>query len=183
MPLRGSRVAILAENQYDDLEFWYPFLRLSEESAEVFVVGTGSATTYLSKRGAPVKVDAEAATVDASQFDLVVIPGGFAPDQMRRSAPTVNLVRQAVDQRRLVASIGRGGWMLCSANVIRGKRVTGFKSIKDDLVNAGGIWVDEPCVRDGSIITARTRADLPAFMRTVVGALMDSPLASAPTTR
>ena len=180
MESRGRRVAILAENDYEDQEFWYPYYRLLEAGADVFVVGTGTSTVYTSKHGYPVKVDAEAATVDASQFDLIVIPGGWAPDLMRRSGAMVGLVREAVDQGRLVAAICHGGWMLCSANVIRGRRVTGARSIKDDMVNAGGIWVDEEVVQDGTIITSRRPADLPAFMRAILGALNRVDLGAAP---
>lgn len=174
MELRGKRVAILAENNYEDQELWYPYYRLIEAGADVFVLGTGTSTVYASKHGYPVKVDAEAATVDASQFDLIVIPGGWAPDLMRRSAAMVGLVREAAEQGRLIAAICHAGWMLCSANVIRGRRVTGAKSIKDDMVNAGGVWVDEEVVRDGAIITSRRPDDLPAFMKTVVGALREA---------
>lgn len=174
MELRGTRVAILAENDYEDQELWYPYYRLLEAGADVFVVGTGTATVYTSKHGYPVKVDAEAATVDASQFDLILIPGGWAPDLMRRSSAMIGLVRQAVDQGRLVAAICHAGWMLCSANVIRGRRVTAAKSIKDDVVNAGGIWTDQEVVRDGEVITSRRPADLPAFMRVIVAALQEA---------
>ena len=174
MELRGKRVAILAENNYEDQELWYPYYRLLEAGADVFVVGTGTSTVYASKHGVPVKVDAEAATVDASQFDLIVIPGGWAPDLMRRSAAMVGLVREAAAQGRLVAAICHAGSMLCSANVIRGRRVTSAKSIKDDMANAGGIWIDEEVVRDGGLITARRPGDLPAFMRTIVGALQEA---------
>ena len=174
MELRGSRVAILAENHYEDQALWYPYYRLREAAADVFVVGTGTGTVYASKHGFPVKVDAEAATVDAAQFDLIVIPGGWAPDLMRRSAAMVNLVREAHAQSRLVAAIGHAGWLLCSANIVRGRRVTSAKSIKDDMVNAGGIWIDDEVVRDGSIITSRRPSDLPAFSRTIVDALQSS---------
>lgn len=174
MELQGKRVAILAENQYEDLELWYPLYRLREAGAEVFVVGTGTAETYTSKHGYPVKVDAEAVTVDASQFDLIVIPGGYAPDLMRRSPAMVSLVRDADEQGKLIAAICHAGWMLCSANVIRGRTVTGFKSIKDDMVNAGGHYVDEEVARDGNLITSRTPADLPAFLREIIAALRES---------
>jgi protease I len=183
MELRGKRVAILAENTYEDQELWYPYYRLLEAGADVFVVGTGSSTVYASKHGYPVKVDAEAATVDASQFDLIVIPGGWAPDLMRRSAAMVGLVRQAHEQGRLIAAICHAGSMLCSANVVRDRTVTSARSIKDDLVNAGATWVDEPVVRDGNLITARKPADLPAFMRTVVGALHEARLSATNGTR
>ena len=174
MELQGKRVAILAENNYEDLELWYPLYRLREAGAEVFVVGTGTADTYTSKHGYPVKVDAEAVTVDAGQFDLIVIPGGYAPDLMRRSAAMVNLVRDSNEQGKLIAAICHAGWMLCSANVIRGRTVTGFKSIKDDMVNAGGHYVDQEVVRDGNLITARKSTDLPALMRTIVDALQEA---------
>ena len=174
MELQGKRVAILAENNYEDLELWYPLYRLREAGAEVFVVGTGTAETYTSKHGYPIKVDAEADTVTPGQFDLIVIPGGYAPDLMRRSQAMVNLVRDANEQGKLIAAICHAGWMLCSANVIRGRTVTGFKSIKDDMVNAGGQYVDEEVVRDGNLITSRTPADLPAFLREIVGALRES---------
>lgn len=174
MELRGTRVAILAEHNYEDPELWYPYYRLLEAGADVFVVGSGTSTVYTSKHGYPVKVDAEAATVDASQFDLIVIPGGWAPDLMRRVTAMVGLVRDASAQGRLIAAIGHAGWMLCSANVVRGRRVTGAKSIKDDMVNAGGIWTDGEVVRDGDLITSRRPADLPAFMRTIVDALHEA---------
>src|SRR5215218_5788627 len=105
MELDGRRVAVLAENNYEDLELWYPLYRLREAGAEVFVVGTGTADTYTSKHGYPVKVDAEAVTVDAGQFDLIVIPGGYAPDLMRRSAAMVSLVRDSNEQGKLIAAI------------------------------------------------------------------------------
>ena len=174
MELQGTRVAILAENLYEDQELWYPYYRLREAGADVFVVGTGTSDTYTSKHGYPVKVDAEADTVDAGQFDLIVIPGGYAPDHMRRSPAMVNLVRQANEQGKLIAAICHAGWMLCSANVVRGRTVTGFKSIKDDLVNAGAHYVDEEVVRDGNVITSRFPDDLPAFLREIIAALKES---------
>ena len=177
------RVAILAETLYEDLELWYPLYRLREAGAEVFVVGTGTATTYAGKHGYPVKVDAEADTVDASQFDLIVVPGGYAPDLMRRSSAMVAFVRQAHERGTLIAAIGHAGWMLCSANVILGRLVTGVRSIKDDLVNAGGVWRDEECVRDGNLITSRTPDDLPAFLRTIVQALRETRVPAAPAGR
>jgi protease I len=171
--LTGTRVAILAEALYEDLELWYPFYRLREAGADVFVVGSGSADTYQSKHGYPVSVDAEADTVTASQFDGVIIPGGYSPDHMRRHPSMVKLVREAHEQGKVVAAICHAGWMLASANIVRGKTLTSFRSIKDDMVNAGATWVDREVVRDGMLITSRTPADLPAFMRTTLTALRE----------
>ena len=174
MELQGKRVAILAEQLYEDQELWYPLYRLREAGAEVFVVGSGTAEEYASKHGYPVKVDAEADTVNASQFDAVIIPGGYAPDHMRRSPAMIRLVREAYEQGKIVAAICHAGWMLASAGIIRGKTLTGFKSIKDDLVNAGANYVDREVVRDGNLITSRFPADLPAFMREIIKALAET---------
>ncbi len=171
--LAGARVAILAETLYEDLELWYPYYRLREAGADVFVVGSGSADTYQSKHGYPVTVGAEADTVTASQFDAVIIPGGYSPDHMRRHPSMVKLVREAHEQGKIVAAICHAGWMLASANIVRGKTATSYRSIKDDMVNAGANWVDREVVRDGTLITSRSPADLPAFMRTTVAALKE----------
>ena len=168
--LAGVRVAILAETLYEDLELWYPYYRLREAGADVFVVGSGSAETYQSKHGYPVAVDAEADTVTASQFDAVIIPGGYSPDHMRRHPSMIKLVREAHEQGKIVAAICHAGWMLASANIVRGKTATSFRSIKDDMVNAGAQWVDREVVRDGSLITSRSPADRPSSMRTIVTA-------------
>lgn len=185
MELQGKRVAILAEQLYEDQELWYPLFRLREAGAEVFVVGSGTAEEYTSKHGYPVKVDAEADTVNASQFDAVIIPGGYAPDHMRRSPAMIRLVREAFEQGKIVAAICHAGWMLASAGIVRGKTLTGFKSIKDDLVNAGANYVDREVVRDGNLITSRFPADLPAFMREIIKALAETrePAAASATRR
>jgi protease I len=146
---------------------------MREAGADVFVVGSGSAETYQSKHGYPVTVDAEAETVTASQFDAIIIPGGYSPDHMRRHPGMVRLVREAFEQGKVVGAICHAGWMLVSANVVRNRTVTSFRSIKDDMVNAGGNWVDREVVRDGNLVTSRAPADLPAFMRTIIGALRE----------
>jgi protease I len=174
MQLDGKRVAILAEQQYEDQELWYPLFRLREAGAEVFVVGSGTADEYKSKHGYPVKVDGEAETVTADQFDAVVIPGGYAPDHMRRSPAMIGFVREAYDGGKVVAAICHAGWMLASAGIVKGKTLTCFKSIKDDLVNAGANYVDREVVRDGNLITSRFPNDLPAFMREIINALVEA---------
>jgi protease I len=173
MDLQGKRVAVLAENLYQELELWYPLLRLREAGAETFVVGTGSADTYTSKAGYPVQVDVVADDVQAADVDAVVIPGGYAPDLMRRYPAMVSLVREAFKQDKVVAAICHAGWMLASADIARGKQATGYFAIKDDLVNAGAIYVDAEVVRDGNLITSRIPADLPAFCRTIIEALSE----------
>jgi protease I len=174
MELEGKRVAILAEQMYEDQELWYPLFRLREAGAEVFVVGSGTADEYKSKHGYPVKVDGEADTVNAAQFDAVIIPGGYSPDHMRRSPAMIRLVREAHDQGKVVAAICHAGWMLASAGIAQGKTLTCFKSIKDDLVNAGANYVDREVVRDGNLITSRFPNDLPAFMREIIKALAEA---------
>ncbi len=173
MELKGKRVAILAENMYQELELWYPLLRLREAGAETFVVGTGSADTYTSKVGYPVQVDAVADQVRAADVDAVIIPGGYAPDLMRRYPAMVNLVREAFEQGKVVAAICHAGWMLASAGVLKGKRATCFFAIKDDVINAGAEYVDAEVVRDGNLITSRMPADLPAFCRAIIAALSE----------
>jgi protease I len=173
MELQGKRVAVLAENMYQELELWYPLLRLREAGAETMVVGTGSAGTYTSKHGYPVEVDVVADQVSAADVDAVVIPGGYSPDLMRRYPAMVSLVREAFEQGKVVAAICHAGWMLASAGVLRGKKATCFFAIKDDLVNAGAEYVDAEVVRDGSLITSRMPSDLPAFCRTIIEALSE----------
>lgn len=173
MELAGKRVAVLAENMYQELELWYPLLRMREAGAEAFVVGTGSAETYTSKAGYPVQVDVVADQVQAADVDAVVIPGGYAPDLMRRYPAMVNLVRDAFLQGKVVAAICHAGWMLASADILKGKEATCFFAIKDDLINAGATYVDAEVVRDGNLITSRTPGDLPAFCRTIIEALKE----------
>jgi protease I len=171
MRLAGKRIAILAENMYQEMELWVPYYRFKEEGAEVKVVGAGGANSYASKHGYPVNVDVQADQVSAVEFDAVIVPGGYAPDMMRRHAPMVRLVREAAQQGKIVAAICHAGWMLVSADILRGKRATSFFSIKDDLVAAGAKWEDAEVVVDGNLITSRKPEDLPAFCRAIVGAL------------
>lgn len=173
MELKGKRVAVLAENLYQELEVWYPLLRLREAGAETFVVGTGSAKTYSSKVGYPVDVDIVADQVNVADLDALVIPGGYAPDLMRRYPAMVKLVREAFEQGKVVAAICHAGWMLASAGVLKGKRATCFFAIKDDVINAGATYLDAEVVRDGNLITSRMPSDLPAFCRTIIAALSE----------
>ncbi len=176
MDLSGKRVAVLAENQYQEVELWYPVYRLREAGAEVKVVAPKGGEIYSSKHGYPVKSDLSAEQASPESFDAVVIPGGFAPDFMRRSPAMVNFVRQMAQRDKVVAAICHAGWMLCSAGLLRGKRATCFFSIKDDVINAGAQYLDAEVVQDGNLITSRQPDDLPAFTRTIIAALIRQPV-------
>ena len=174
MGLEGKRIAILAENMYQEMELWVPYYRLKEEGAEVKVIGAGGAKSYASKHGYPVNVDAQADQVSAEEFDAVVVPGGYAPDMMRRHPAMIRLVRDAAQQGKVVAAICHAGWMLVSAGILAGRQATSFFSIKDDLIAAGAKWIDAEVVVDGNLITSRRPDDLPAFCRAIVRALTKS---------
>jgi protease I len=170
MELSGKKVIILVEQIFNDQEFWYPYYRLKEAGAEVVVVGS-VIQAYTGKSGTEVKPDAAADAVAAVDFDGIVIPGGYAPDHMRRNPAMVKLVKDLFEAGRMVAAICHGGWMLASAKVLQGRTVTSFFSIKDDLVHAGADFVDQEVVVDDKLITSRTPDDLPAFMRAIIQAL------------
>ena len=134
---KGKRVAVLVEKFYEDLELWYPVLRLREAGAEVRIVGPKAGESYESKHGYPAKADVSAAEVSADDFDAIIIPGGYSPDHMRRCPPMVDLVTEAAQRGKVLAAICHGPWMLCSTKAIKGRRLTGYKSIRDDVENAG----------------------------------------------
>ena len=169
--LTGKKVAILIEDMFNVFEFWYPYYRLKEAGAEVIVVGSGSAETYTGKPGTEVKVNVSIDQVAAADFDGMVIPGGYAPDIMRRYPKMVQLVKDLFESGKVVAAICHAGWMLASAEILKDRTVTSFFAIKDDLVHAGARWVDEEVVVDGNLITSRMPDDLPAFMREVINAM------------
>ncbi len=171
MSLTGKKVIILAENNYQELELWYPYYRLKEEGAEVKVVGSGSSSTFTSKTGYPVTVDHPAEGLDMADYDAIIIPGGYAPDLMRRYPAMVKLVRDAHEQGKVIGAICHAGWMLVSAGILKGKKATCFFAIRDDLINAGAEYIDQEVVRDGNLITSRIPDDLPAFCREVISSL------------
>lgn len=176
--LTGKRIAILVESFYEDLEFWYPYYRMKEEGADLIVVGTGSSETYRGKHGLDAKPKAVADNVNASDFDAIIIPGGFAPDYLRRYPSVLKLVKEMNDEGKLVAAICHAGWVLASAGVVKGRSMTCFASIKQDMINAGAKYVDEPIVKDRNLLTSRSPADLPFFCREIVAALARTKVAS-----
>ncbi len=162
---------MLVEQKYEELEVWYPVYRLREAGAEVVLVGPKAGETYPSKLGYPAKADAAAADVKADQFAAAVIPGGFSPDYVRRSEPMLKLVRDLHAQGKPLAAICHGPWVLCSTTALRGRKATGYHSIKDDMVNAGATFVDQEVCVDGNVITSRKPDDLPAFVAALIQAL------------
>jgi len=163
-----ARIAILVEKMYEDAELQYPRLRLKEAGHQVDVVGPKANETYVGKYGYPQRSEKAATSVRAEDYALIVIPGGSSPDHMRRDGGMVKLVRDAAARKIPLAAICHGPWMLCSTDVLKGRRCTSFMSIVHDVVNAGGKWVDEECVVDGPIITSRTPDDLPAFTKAIL---------------
>ncbi|KAF5040942.1 putative cysteine protease YraA [anaerobic digester metagenome] len=170
MELSGKRFVILVDTQFNDHEFWYPYFRLKEAGAEVTVVASATGKPYEGKYGTPAKADKTPAEISVADYAGIIIPGGYAPDHMRRDQNMVSLVRAFDQQGKIVAAICHAGWMLVSAGILKGRTVTSFFAIKDDLVNAGATWRDNEVVTDRNMITSRTPEDLPAFMRTIIAA-------------
>jgi protease I len=170
MELTGKRAAILVEQQYQEMEVWYPCYRLREAGCKVTFVGPEAGQVYPSKLGYPAKSDKSAKDVSANDFDIIVIPGGFAPDFIRRSEAMIRLVSDMAEQGKVVAAICHGPWVLCSTQALKGKKATCFFAIKDDVINAGAKYTDAEVIRDGNLITSRKPDDLPAFMQNIIQA-------------
>ena len=170
-PLAGKRILTFVGDIYEDLELWYPKLRLIEAGAEVAVAGEKAGAKYEGKNGYPCKSDAAIVEMRAADFHGVVVPGGFMPDKLRRDPHVLELVRSFAASGKLVAAICHGGWIPISAGVYRGVRVTGSPGIKDDLVNAGAIWEDAAVVVDRHFVSSRKPDDLPDFCRAILEVL------------
>jgi protease I len=168
MELQGKRACVLVEQQYQEMEVWYPLYRLREAGCRVTLVGPEAGQTYPSKLGYPAKSDKAAKDVSANDFDVLVIPGGFAPDFLRREPAVLKLVGTMVEQGKVVAAICHGPWVLCSTQALKGRKATCFFAIKDDVINAGANYVDAEVVRDGNLITSRKPDDLPAFLQAIM---------------
>ena len=167
----AKRVLIFVDDVYEDLELWYPKLRLVEAGAQVVVAGPRAEQLYEGKHGYPCRSDAAIADMDAKDFDGVILPGGFMPDKLRREAKVLQLVKDFSSAGKLVAAICHGGWIAISAGVYRGVRVTGSPGIKDDLVNAGAIWEDASVVVDRHFVSSRKPDDLPDFCKAILQVL------------
>jgi protease I len=175
-----SKIAILIEKIYEDLELQYPRLRLREAGHQVEIIGPKTGETYIGKWGYPQKSDKAASEVKASDYAMIIIPGGTSPDHMRRDGGMVKLVRDAAAKKVPMAAICHGPWMLCSTDALRnGRRCTSYMSIVHDVINAGGKWLDEECVVDGNLITSRCPDDLPSFTLAILEFLKDGKSAGA----
>ena len=174
MTLNQKHVAVLVDKSFEDLEFWYPVMRLREEGATVVIAGREADTMFTGKHGLTATTDAAARDLDPGELDGIVVPGGWAPDKLRRDTGVTSLVR-ALDKRdKVVAQICHAGLVGISAGIVEGRRATGSQGIKDDLINAGAEWVDEAAFRDGNQVWGRVVKDIPAFCRALVTALQAS---------
>ncbi len=164
-PSSAQRILIFAGDDYEDLELWYPKLRLLEAGIHVVVAGQEDGRRYSGKHGYPCVADASISQMESADFQGVICPGGWMPDKLRRDPKVLQLVREFAAAGKLVAAICHGGWIPISADVYRGVKVTGSPGIKDDLVNAGAVWDDAPVVIDRHFVSSRKPADLPDFCR------------------
>jgi protease I len=166
--LTNQRFLIFVEDIYEDLELWYPKLRLQEAGAQIVLAAPEAGRVYHGKHSYPCRSDEAIKNIRSSDFNGVVIPGGFMPDKLRRDPAVLQLVREFAESGKLVAAICHGGWIPISAGVYRGVRVTGSLGIKDDLVNAGAVWEDAPAVVDRHFVSSRKPDDLPDFCRAIL---------------
>lgn len=168
-----KHILAIIDDVYEDLELWYPKLRLEEESWNVVVAAPAAEQTYKGKHGYPCKSDAAIRDVTAEDYDALLLPGGFAPDKLRRDPKVIQLVQEFQQAGKPIAHICHAGWILISARVLDGRNTTSTVGIKDDMTNAGGVWLDEPVVIDGNQIASRTPKDLPAFAKAMVDMIRD----------
>jgi protease I len=166
-PLEGKRILILAGPDYEDMELQYPRYRLTEAGADVTIAGIGE-QTYFGKKGMPIDVDMQVSDVRSAEYDALVIPGGYAPDKIRRVREALDVVREMNDQGKTIGFICHAGWVPISAGIVKGRRVTCVSAIKDDIINAGAEYVNEPVVVDGNFVTSRTPEDLPVWLPALI---------------
>ena len=176
MHLAGKNIAMFVDNLYQEMEVWYPLYRFREAGAKVVLVGATAGQTYTSKLGYPAKAELSYEEARPANFDGVVVPGGFAPDHIRRHEAALQFVRDLDREGKLIAAICHGPWVLCSTGTLKSRRATSYFSIKDDVINAGARWEDAEVVVDGNLVTARRPDDLPAFCRESISVLTNIPV-------
>lgn len=171
MKLQGKKVIQLVSDDFEDLELWYPVLRLREEGAEVVIAGEEKGKTYKGKYGVPVVSDLSFDEVNVDEFHALLVPGGWAPDKLRRYPQVLQMVREMHEKEKIIGQICHAGWVLISAKILDGRKVTSTPGIKDDMENAGAVWVNEPVVVDGNIVSSRRPPDLPDYLREFIKVL------------
>ncbi|WP_368502958.1 type 1 glutamine amidotransferase domain-containing protein [Alkalihalophilus sp. As8PL] len=171
MKLQNKKVIQIVSNDFEDLELWYPVLRLREEGATVDIVGEKADEKYIGKYGVPIVSEYAFADIDPNEYDAILVPGGWSPDLLRRFDSVLNMVRVMNEQQKPIGQICHAGWVLISADILQGKKVTSTPGIKDDMTNAGATWVDEAVVVDGNIVSSRRPPDLPDYMREFIEVL------------
>ena len=171
--MAAKKVAIMVDEMYQVLEVWYPYYRLKEAGLEVNLVAAEAKKEYHSKEGYPCISGVSAKEAKASDYDCMVVPGGFAPDFMRRSDEIIKFANDMVNAGKVIAAICHGGWLLCSTKIYKGKKATCFMAIKDDIINAGADYADIECVVDGNLITSRKPDDLPIFCTAILEKLQN----------
>ncbi|RSL33414.1 type 1 glutamine amidotransferase [Salibacterium salarium] len=170
MSLQGKQVIALVDEDFEDLELWGPVMRLREEGAKVVLTGKEKNKTYHGKYGVPAEAEAEFNEVHPQDFDGILVPGGWAPDKLRRFDEVLDMVKHMEEHKKIIGQICHAGWVLVSADVLEGKKVTSTPGIKDDMTNAGAIWSDEEVVVDGHVVSSRRPPDIPAYCKELVKA-------------
>ncbi|WP_066049534.1 type 1 glutamine amidotransferase domain-containing protein [Robertmurraya korlensis] len=171
MKLEGKKIIQLVSNDFEDLELWYPVLRLREEGAIVDIVGDKAGETYIGKYGVPIQSNLAFTDINPDDYDAILVPGGWSPDLLRRFEPVLSMVRSMDQSEKPIGQICHAGWVLISAKILSGRKVTSTPGIKDDMINAGAEWIDVPVIVDGHIISSRRPPDLPDYMREFIAVL------------
>ncbi|MFC0213181.1 type 1 glutamine amidotransferase domain-containing protein [Paenibacillus chartarius] len=171
MRLTGKKVLSLVDEEFEDLELWYPVYRVREEGAEVHLAGAEKGVIYTGKYGVPARSDFSFDEVNAADYDGLLVPGGWAPDKLRRYPKVLELVREMDRSGKPIGQICHAGWVLISAKILQGRKVTSTPGIRDDMENAGAVWFDEEVVVDGHLVSARRPPDLPPYAKAFCDAL------------
>lgn len=174
MRLQGRKIVAVVEDLYNDLEHWYPVYRMREEGAQVDIAGPEAHSTYKGQNGIPANTDIAFSDINANDYDGLLIPGGWAPDRLRRYPELLEFVREMNEAKKPIGQICHAGWVLVSADILKERKVTSTPAIKDDMQNAGAIWVDEECVVDGNIISSRRPEDMPVYAKAFADKVAES---------
>lgn len=171
MKLKEKKIVSLVHDEFEDLELWYPILRLREEGAIVHLAGEKAGETYIGKYGVPAEADFAFEDINPEEYDALLVPGGWAPDKLRRFPAVLELVQHMEEHKKPIGQICHAGWVLISAKILQGKKVTSTPGIRDDMENAGAEWYDEAVVVDGHLVSSRRPPDLPEYAKAFVDVL------------